>query len=113
MNMISSGIVHFMHVYDISSHSKLDESTDTAVWDSPDLSKCKKVMTSIEDLESVTVTPSKCFISGLMICFVYLKKHLPSDLINSLINLIYLCSNSKKKKDIINIIIFVYIRLES
>lgn len=53
------------------SHSKLDDSTDTAAWDPPDLSMCEKVTTSIEDLESVTVTPSKCFISVLMICFAY------------------------------------------
>lgn len=44
------------------AHSKLDDSTDTAIWDPPDLSMCEKVMTDIEDLESVTVTPSKCFI---------------------------------------------------
>ncbi|XP_053538336.1 adhesion G-protein coupled receptor G4 [Ictalurus punctatus] len=37
---------------------KLDDSTEEAIWDPPDFSKCEKVLTDISDLESVTVTAS-------------------------------------------------------
>lgn len=39
-------------------HSKLDDS-NMAVWDSPDLSMCEKIMNDIEDLKEITVTPGK------------------------------------------------------
>ncbi|KAB5571259.1 hypothetical protein PHYPO_G00222960 [Pangasianodon hypophthalmus] len=37
---------------------KIDDSTDEAIWDRPDLSMCEKLMTDVNDLESVTVTPN-------------------------------------------------------
>ncbi|XP_076877322.1 adhesion G protein-coupled receptor G4a isoform X3 [Brachyhypopomus gauderio] len=35
---------------------RLDDRTDAAIWDPPDLSKCEKIITDIEDLENIKVT---------------------------------------------------------
>ncbi|KAI4897297.1 hypothetical protein NFI96_024664, partial [Prochilodus magdalenae] len=35
---------------------RLDGSTDRAIWDLPDMSRCEKVMTDIDDLDGITVT---------------------------------------------------------
>ncbi|XP_022539969.2 adhesion G-protein coupled receptor G4 [Astyanax mexicanus] len=37
---------------------KLDASTDGVIWDTPDMSRCEKVMTDVDDLEGITVTPN-------------------------------------------------------
>ncbi|XP_072519724.1 adhesion G-protein coupled receptor G2 isoform X2 [Salminus brasiliensis] len=39
-------------------HCKLDSNTDGVIWDPPDMSRCEKVMTDIDDLEDITVTPN-------------------------------------------------------
>ena len=40
-------------------YSKLDGMTDKAMWESPDLSSCKRIVVDITDLDKVNVTASK------------------------------------------------------